>query len=69
MKLLATDFESLPTVPQHIHKSNRSDIYFKQDNTFKVPKATVKGRILTNDLGYPNDPNTSVFVQLWLNLL
>lgn len=34
MEIFATNFEALPKYVENIQSNERSDIYFKQDNTF-----------------------------------
>lgn len=45
MDILAKDFESLPLIPQRIRKDDKSEVWFKQDNTFKKPKAYLTAKI------------------------
>ena len=66
--LFAKDFESLPKHPEKVYESEIMTSYFKQDNTFKKPKASVLVKAYCNDLGMGHDSRTFTLLGFWLKL-
>ena len=48
-EIFAKEFESMPQYPEHIYTAKSLEVWYKQDNTFKVPKASMKIKIYSND--------------------
>ena len=48
-ELLAKDVKDLPEYPTKIRSSEFSEVYFKQDNHFKLPKTDIKVKLYTNE--------------------
>lgn len=48
-EILAKDFEALNKYPKKIYSSDSTDVYFKQDNTFKTPKGDLKMKLYSNE--------------------
>ncbi|KAM3142497.1 hypothetical protein pb186bvf_005399 [Paramecium bursaria] len=55
----------LPEFPEKIFETEQSTVYFKQDNTFKVPKTVIQLRIFCKDQGYGTLEDTDVLGKLW----
>jgi len=66
--LFAKDFASLPQYPEKIYESEIMESYFKQDNIFKKPKASVIMKAFCNDLGFGYNPRIFSIWSFWLKL-
>jgi len=66
--LFAKDFESLPKYPEKIYESEIMTSFFKQDNIFKKPKASVLVKAYCNDLGFGHESKTFSSLAFWLKL-
>lgn len=49
LEIIAKSFDSLPKYPQKVYSSDLSELYFKQDNTFKTPKGDLSLKIYSNE--------------------
>ena len=47
--ILTQDVEKSPKYPSKIYESEHTKLWFKQDNTFKVPKASINIKIYSNE--------------------
>ena len=47
--ILNTNTEKLPKYPSKIYESEHTSLWFKQDDTFKVPKASINIKLYSNE--------------------
>jgi len=66
--IFAKDLTSLPKYPKKIFSSDRVEIWFKQDNTFSKPKASIYFQIYCSDHGFNSQPETFLLFQIWSKL-
>ena len=74
-KLIPSNFDILPTDEARSAKpillkrwSHCTDLWFKKDDQFKLPKAIVTLRLYTNDCLFGLNPRARVFAHVWENL-
>jgi len=66
-QLYANDFNSLPKYPQKVYESDKMEVFYKQDNTFKNPKASMYVKLYSNDLDYANNIKPFMLLDLWVS--
>ena len=66
--IFAKDLTALPKLPKNVFSSDRVEIWFKQDNTFNKPKASIYFQIYCSDNGFNNQPETFLLFQIWSKL-
>ncbi|CAD8060302.1 unnamed protein product [Paramecium sonneborni] len=59
----------LPQFPQLIWQNEQSDLWFKQDDRFQVPKTVIQLRINTVETGYGKLSKTEAIAKIWQALL
>lgn len=55
--------------PRKVFESNQSVLYYKKDDTFKVPKANIKLRLYCSDCSFGLSAKTDVIMRVWHQLL
>ncbi|CAD8058440.1 unnamed protein product [Paramecium sonneborni] len=59
----------LPQFPELIWQNEQSDLWFKQDDRFQVPKTVIQLRINTVEVGYGKLSKTEAIAKIWQALL
>ena len=73
--LLPKNFDILPenavfsSYPKLIKQWPECDLWYKQDDKFKLPKAKLGAKIYTNDCGFGKTTTGTVFTYLWEGVL
>jgi nardilysin len=74
-KLIPTNFDILPENgdlsrrPILLNQWPETDIWYKKDDEYKLPKAFIAAKIYSNDCGFGKTPRGSVFVSMWVSVL
>lgn len=65
-KMIATNFEIAENEPVLIKKwPGDTDIWYKKDEKFGLPKSFIKLKIYTNDCLFSHDTRANVFMRVW----
>jgi insulysin len=59
----------LPKYPTKVYESEHTQVWHKQDDKFKTPKAAIRCIIHTNDEGFGLLPKTMDLASLWVGLI
>ncbi|CAK67395.1 unnamed protein product (macronuclear) [Paramecium tetraurelia] len=59
----------LPLFPELVLQNEQTDLWFKQDDRFQVPKTVIQLRINTIETGYGKLAKTEAIAKIWLALL
>lgn len=68
MEIFAKNVKEMSVLPTKFYCTEASEGWFKQDNSFFTPKATIKMRAYTNDCGIKLIPETDVHAYIWNKL-
>jgi len=66
-QIYTSNFTNLPRYPQKVYQTEKMDVYYKQDNTFKTPKASMYVKLYSNDLGLGTEVKPYMLLDLWVN--
>lgn len=66
--ILAKDLSALPAYPSKVYSSNSVELFFKQDNIFKQPKACAKFQLYSTDHGFGTRLEATLLLQVWKKL-
>jgi len=69
LEIFAKEGEELPKYPKLVYASEKTSLWHKQDNTFRVPKANVHVKIYCTDCGFGEELKAYRLTKLWLRLL
>jgi len=69
LEILAKEGDELPKYPEKVYRSDRIDVWHKQDNTFRVPKARMEVKLYCKDLGFGYELKTYRLIKLWIKVL
>ena len=65
-EIFAKNHTELPNLPQKVYESDRTEIYYKQDNRFLKPKASMHIKLYSDDLNFGTDLKTFMLLDLWV---
>jgi len=69
LEIFAKEGEEVPKYPKLVYTSERTSVWHKQDNTFRVPKARMNVKMYCTDHGFGENLKTYRLIKLWMRLL